>query len=380
MKNKNKILYLLTEDWFFCSHFIDRARKARESGCCVAVVSRATKHIKAIQSEGFEFYSISISRHSLNPISELYLLMQIVRIYLKFGPDIVHHVGIKPIFYGTISALLTKVKFIVNAPIGLGYVFSSDSWRANLLRPLAKLIYKFTINPENSKVIFENVDDLNMFVKYGGVRKNDAILISGAGVCLKTYHPKNARREIPVVILTARMLKDKGVHEFVAAAKLLHSRGLKARFILAGAPDINNPSSITEENLIQWGREGFVEYLGWQNKLSEVLQNVDIVCLPSYREGLPKSLIEACACGLSIVTTDTIGCRDVVINGVNGFLVPVKSVELLAAALELLIVDPQLRSSMGRAGRKRAEYLFDTNIISAKTLQVYKDLLQINIR
>jgi len=380
MIKKNKLIYFLTEDWFFCSHYIDRARKARDSGFCIAVVARGGKHIKAIQREGFEIFPISLNRHSLNPIRELYLLMQIVRVYLKFGPDIVHHVGIKPICYGTIAALLVKVKFIVNAPIGLGYVFSSDSWLAYLLRPLIKLIYKFTINPENSRVIFENVDDLNMFVKNGHVRRGDSILISGAGVCLKTYHPTSAHREIPVVILTSRMLIDKGVHEFVAAAKLLHSRGIKARFILAGAPDMKNPSSINEETLVKWGREGFVEYLGWQDKLSEVLQNIDIVCLPSYREGLPKSLIEACACGLPIVTTDTIGCRDVVINGVNGFLVPVKSVELLADALELLIVDPQLRSSMGKASRKRAEYLFDTNIISSKTLQVYKDLLNIDIR
>ncbi len=378
MSSRFRLLYVVTEDWFFCSHFLDRARVARERGHLVAVAAREGRHRKAIQSEGFKFFPIPLRRRNINPVAELSLLFRIVRVYKQFCPNVVHQIGAKPILYGTIAARLAGVDHIVNAPIGMGYVFSSDKLLARALRPFLKLAYKFAINPSHSRVIFENHEDRATFVNWGAVRQSDTILIPGAGVDLHAFRPSTANRIEPTIVLTARMLEDKGISEFVAAARLLRSRGIHARFVLAGAPDPVNPTSISDATLAQWHREGWVEYWGWQEDVAGVLRQADVVCLPSYREGLPKSLIEACACGLPIVTTDTTGCREVVTDGENGFLVSVKSVEPLAAALERLIMDPDLRHRMGAAGRKRAEQLYDTVKIAASTLQVYEDLYKLN--
>lgn len=374
VSGRPRLLYVVTEDWFFCSHFLDRARVARERGYLVAVAAREGLHREAIQTEGFEFFPIPLGRRNINPVVELTLLFRITRVYKQFCPNVVHQIGAKPILYGAIAARLAGVDRIVNAPIGMGYVFSSDKLLARTLRPFLKLAYKFAIKLTHSKVIFENREDRATFVNWGAVRQGDTVLIPGAGVDLNAFCPSTSNRVVPTIVLTARMLEDKGVCEFVAAARLLRSRGIHARFVLAGAPDPANPTSVSDATLARWHREGWVEYWGWQEDVAGVLRQSDVVCLPSYREGLPKSLIEACACGLPIVTTDTTGCREVVTDGENGFLVPVKSAEPLAAALERLIVDPDLRHRMGAAGRKRAEQLYDTFKIAASTLQVYEDV------
>ena len=369
-----RLLFVLTEDWFFCSHFIERARKARDSGYQVAVAAREGNHREIIQKEGLEFIHIPLTRKSLNPVTEFFLLIYIFRVYRKFQPDIVHQIGAKPILYGTVAAYFAGVRVIVNAPIGMGFIFSSDIFLARLLRPFVKLAYKFSINPKSSKVIFENHEDCDLFINWGAVRHQDAVIIPGAGVDLNIFRPFARTNDIPTILLMARMLVDKGINEFVSAARLLRSKGIQARFLLAGSPDPGNPTSISMESLEGWHLEGCIEYLGWQENVAELLMTADVVCLPSYREGLPKSLIEACACGLPIVTTDTVGCREVVSDGENGFLVPVKSVEPLADTLEKLIKDPSLRRRMGALGRIRAERLYDTQKISSSTLEVYSEL------
>ena len=374
MLESPKLLFVLTEDWFFCSHFIERARKARDSGYQVAVAAREGNHREIIQKEGLKFIHIPLTRKSLNPVTEFFLLIYIFRVYRKFHPDIVHQIGAKPILYGTVAAYFAGVRAIVNAPIGMGFIFSSDIFLARLLRPFVKLAYKFSINPKRSKVIFENHEDCDLFINWGAVRPQDAVIIPGAGVDLNIFRPFARTYDIPTILLMARMLIDKGINEFVAAARLLRSKGVRARFVLAGSPDPGNPTSISMETLDRWHLEGCIEYLGWQENVAQLLMTADVVCLPSYREGLPKSLIEACACGLPIVTTDTVGCREVVSDGENGFLVPIKSVEPLADALEKLIEDPSLRRRMGALGRIRAERLYDTQKISSSTLEVYSEL------
>lgn len=374
MLKSPRLLFVLTEDWFFCSHFIERARKARDSGYQVAVAAREGNHREIIQKEGLEFIHIPLTRKSLNPVTEFFLLIYIFRVYRKFQPDIVHQIGAKPILYGTVAAYFAGIRAIVNAPIGMGFIFSSDIFLARLLRPFVKLAYKFSINPKRSKVIFENHEDCDLFINWGAVRLQDAVIIPGAGVDLTIFNPFAPPNDIPTILLMARMLVDKGINEFVSAARLLRSKGIQARFLLAGSPDSGNPTSISMESLEGWHLEGCIEYLGWQENVSQLLMTADVVCLPSYREGLPKSLIEACACGLPIVTTDTVGCREVVSDGENGFLVPVKSVEPLADALEKLIKDSSLRCRMGALGRIRAERLYDTQKISSSTLEVYSEL------
>jgi glycosyltransferase involved in cell wall biosynthesis len=372
--NKSKLIYLITEDWFFCSHFMDRALAAMNSGYEVVVAAREGIHAARIRSMGMNFVALEFERKSINPFNEIRLLISIWMLYRKEKPAIVHHVAIKPIIYGSIAAKLSKRPAIINAPVGMGYIFSSIDVTAWLLKPLLRLAYRFLINPKRSKVIFENKDDLGTFVRWGAVKPNDAVLIRGAGVNLTSFAPSQKAQQLPVVMLIARMLRDKGVGEFVTAAQQINKEKIHARFILVGNPDPGNPASYSIEDLRSWEELKGIEWWGWQENIAEVLRKADVVCLPSYREGLPKSLLEAAACGLPIVTTDAVGCREVVEDGSNGFLVPIRNVKTLANALRSLIEDADLRRSMGHRSRLLAEKEFSTEKIVRETLAVYSQL------
>ena len=375
MAARIKILYLLTEDWFFYSHFIERAIATQASGYEVVIVAREREHGARIRAAGLRFIGLEFERRSMNPLTELRQLRQIVALYRRERPDLVHQVSPKPILYGTAAALLTSVPAIVNAPVGMGYIFSSENRRARLLQPLVRMAYRFLANPRRSRVVFENGDDLRSFVNWGAVRASDAVLIRGAGVDLDRFRPVARNNSVPVIALVARMLRDKGVNEYVAAAHQLHDEGVVARLLLVGAPDPMNPTSIPVEALEAWhGRKG-LEWLGWCEDIPGLLEKIDVMCLPSYREGLPKSLIEAAACGLPIVTTDTPGCREVVRHGDNGFLVPVGNVQQLAEALKQLIHDPKLRVRMGSRGAAIAAEEFSSDRVIRETLRLYEKLL-----
>ena len=366
-----KILFLISEDWFFCSHFIERAVAARAAGYEVVVVTRERTHGQQIRDAGLRLIPLDFERRSTNPLRELALLRSLRRVYAQERPDIVHHIAAKPIFYGTLLCRLLGIRAVVNAPVGMGYVFSSSDTRARVLRPLMQLGYLLLLSPSGSRVIFENSHDLGSFVKAGAVSAEHAVLIRGAGVNLAAFKPHPSPEGPPVVMLIARMLRDKGVMEFVAAAQQLHAAGVAARFVLVGDPDPGNPASIAHETLEAWhGRDG-IEWWGWQGDVAAALRQAHIACLPSYREGLPKSLLEAAASGLPIVTTDAVGCREVVNHGVNGLLVPVKSVDALAGALRQLILDPVLRQSMGQVSRLLAEREVSSERVIAETLAVY---------
>lgn len=374
MTHPKKILFLLTEDWFFCSHFIERAVAAQEAGYAVVIVARERVHGARIRSAGLRFVSLKFERRSMNPLTELRQLLQIIALYRRERPDIVHQVSPKPILYGTAAALLTGVRAIVNAPIGMGYIFSSGDLKARLLRPFVQAAYRIFANPKRSRVVFENGDDLRSFVQWGAVRPSDARLIRGAGVNLTQFKPTLRNNPVPVVALVARMLRDKGVYEFIEAVQQLHEQGVRARYLLVGSPDPVNPTSIPEALLQEWHGQQQVEWLGWCDDIPKLLAGVDVMCLPSYREGLPKSLIEAAACGLPIVTTDVPGCREVVREGENGFLVPVRDAAQLAIALKRLVDSPQLRTRMGHRSAEIAAAEFSSDRVVAETLSLYREL------
>ncbi|MEK9569986.1 MAG: glycosyltransferase family 4 protein [Paracoccaceae bacterium] len=374
MMARKKILYLLTEDWFFCSHFIERATATQAAGYEVVIVAREREHGERIRAAGLRFIGLEFERRSMNLQTELRQFWQILKLYRHERPDLVHQVSHKPILYGTVAALITGVPAIVNAPVGMGYIFSSEDWRARLLRPFVCMAYRFLANPRRSRVIFENGDDLKIFVNWGAVRASDAVLIRGAGVDLNRFRPVARKNPTPVIALVGRMLRDKGVNEYVTAAHQLHDEGVVARFLLVGAPDPINPSSIPSKTLEAWhGRKG-LEWLGWCEDIPRLLEKIDVMCLPSYREGLPKSLIEAAACGLPIVTTDTPGCREVVRHGDNGFLVAVGDIQQLAEVLKQLIQDPEMRHRMGSSGAEIAAKEFSSDLVIAETLSLYEKL------
>lgn len=374
-----KLLFLLTEDWFFCSHFLARAQAAREAGHEVVVVARERQHGARIRAAGLRLVPLPFERRSLNPLRELRLLWHVWRIYREERPDIVHHIAVKPILYGSLAARLAGVRGVVNAPVGMGYVFSSTDRTARLLRPLLRLGYRLLLNPPNSRVIFENADDLGSFVAEGAVRREDAVLIRGAGVDTSLFHPVHARLragELPVVMLVARMLRDKGVVEFVTAARQLHAAaaGVAARFVLVGEPDPENPASLDEAALRTWHGQGSIEWWGRRDDMPAVYAQASIVCLPSYREGLPKVLLEAAACGCALVATDVPGCREIVIHGENGLLIPARDPVALAAAIRRLLDDDVLRAQFGHAGRALVEAAFSDAIIVGQTLMVYRGI------
>ena len=365
-------MFVITEDWFFESHFLDRAFAAADSGHEIFVATKITNRSKVFLQNRITVIPISFHRSSINPFQNLLTLFEIISIYRCIAPDIIHQIALKPIIYGTIARFITNLKAkIINAPVGMGYVFTSLDTKATLLKPLVHCLLRVTLNPQNSKVIFENPDDLLQAIKKKFTTKEDAVLIRGAGVDTDLFMPRVIKNKIPVVTLVARMLVDKGINEFIEASKIINKSGVVAIFNLVGDPDFSNPATLDSAYLDAVSGCHGLYWRGHSNDIAEIYQETDIACLPSYREGLPKSLIEAAACGLPIVTTDAVGCREVVLHKINGFLVPIKSSSELAAAILCLLNDHDLRVKMGNQSRRFALEKFSSKIVIKKTLELY---------
>jgi glycosyltransferase involved in cell wall biosynthesis len=375
--SRPKLLYFVTEDWYFCSHRLPLALAAQDAGYDVSVVTRVNEHGDVIRRAGIRLIPFDLSRRGMNLASELAVLARLIALYRKERPDIVHQVAMKPVIYGSLAARLSGVSpGIVNALAGLGYIFTSDQLKARLLRPVIGCAFRGILGNRGSRLILQNHDDCAKFISKHFVGEERLRLIRGSGVDTTAFSQTPEPRGIPVVMLPSRMLWDKGVKEFVEAAGQLKKRGIGARFVLVGDTDPHNPSAIPTEQLKAWQTAGTVEWWGRCDDMPAVLEQTHIVCLPSYREGLPKALLEAASCGRPIVTTDTAGCREVVRNGENGLLVPVRSTAELTDALQLLIEKPELRKKMGTKGREIVVSEFGVEKVIAKTISVYRELLK----
>lgn len=373
MMDKGKIIYFITEDWVFCTHRLPLAVAAKEAGYDVAVVTNVSRHTDEIAKAGIRLIPYNLDRGSMNPLKAIALIFQLAKIYRQEKPDIVHHVAIKPILYGAIAARLAGVKYVVNAITGMGYIFTSGQWKARVLRPFINTAFKILINGKDSRLIMQNDDDRMALIRSKIAEERNTVLIRGAGVNTEEYPDSDEPADQPpLIVLPARLLKDKGVAEFVSAAELLKLDGVSARFALVGDADYQNHAAISESDLKKWVEDGIVEWWGRKDNMPEIFANCHIVCLPSYREGLPKALLEAASCGRPIVTTDTVGCREVVVDGENGFLVPLYSLQGLADALRRLIEDPGLRRRMGSRGREMIMADFTIEKVIAQTLKVYE--------
>lgn len=371
-----KILYLVTEDWYFCSHRLPIARAARDAGFEVVVVTRVRRHGAAIEAEGFRVIPLEQRRGALNPVADLAMLWRLLGIYRAERPDLVHHVALKPVLYGTFAAWVTGVPQIVNAMGGLGYLFGAQGrgtrWIGAIVRRVLRLLHR---SPRVS-VIAQNPDDAALFSEKLGVSPAAVRLIRGSGVDTRRFRPESEPAEPVRVALVSRMLWAKGVAEFVDAARRLRDRGLAVSMTLVGAPDPENPGSVPEGALRDWHREGIVQWWGRREDIDRVWRACHICALPSYyREGVPKALLEAAACGRPIVTTDTPGCREIVRDGENGILVPPRDAAALADAIERLVRDPLLRARMGARGRRRVEEEFSEERVVEQTLALYRSLL-----
>lgn len=297
-----------------------------------------------------------------------------LRLYWQLKPDIVHHVTVKPILYGSIAARLVRIPAVVNTFTGLGFMFITQSCFMSLLRKMMQKSYRWAFDHRNIRVIFQNREDREYFIRSNIVKENKTVLIPGSGVCMKTFYPVDEPIGRLRVMLAARLLWHKGVCEFVEAARLLKKRKVKAQFILVGAIDAANPAAIPNVQLERWKREGIIEWWGERADMPQIMHETHIVCLPSYREGLSRVLIEAAASGRAVVATDVPGCRDIVHDGENGLLVPVKNVEALALAIETLIQNSSLRKEMGLKGRAMVEEEHELKRVIQQTLNVYEQL------
>jgi glycosyltransferase involved in cell wall biosynthesis len=374
-----KVLMVAHWDWVLYNFRLPLARALREKGFEVVFVCPYGEYVPKLKEEGFRWIHWAIVRRSLNPVQELIAILHLASIYQREQPQIVHHFTIKPNFYGSIAAFLARRDKVINTFTGLGFLFSEHPLAIGLrssVLPLAKLAFRAS----KGWSVFQNRQDLETCLRLRLVLPERVVVIDGSGIDTRKFHPNHDsppdNHEHPIVVfMAARLLWDKGVREFVEAARVLKARGFQVEFWLAGKPDKGNPMCVPEEFLKKWQEEGVINWLGHRDDMPNLLQQVDIAVLPSYHEGVPRFLLEAAACGLPLVATDIEGCRVVVREGVNGFLVPPRNPTALAYALERLLQDPSLRRRMGQASRHIAEVEFDERKVLAKWLALYERVL-----
>lgn len=366
---RTRVLFLVSEDWFFAVHFLERALAIRAAGFDVAVATRVRAQGERIRAAGIELLPLELARRGKNPLTEFGTVRDIAAIYRAYRPDLVHHIAMKPILYGSTAARWVGVPAVVNELTGMGFLFTSTDVVRRVVRQPMWIAYRTSLR--TGRTIVQNRDDLALLIRKNIVDPARASVVYGAGVDTTRFAPSPEPAGDPLVVLPARMLTDKGVGEFVAAGRILRERGVQVRLALVGTPDPANPAAIAEAQLRAWVAEGVVEWWGWRDDMLAVYSAAHVVCLPSYREGLPRSLIEGAACGRPIVTTDVPGCREAVVDGSTGLLVPAENGSALADAIQRMVTDPGLRQRMGAAGRQLALAKFGVDRVVADTLEVY---------
>lgn len=376
-KPVKKLLIVVNVDWFFISHRLCIAEKAVELGWEVLVAAEDTGRSTEITTKGITFINISFSRSGTNLLQETKTLFLFYRLYKKVKPDIVHHVTLKPVIYGSVISKLLKIKGTLSAISGLGYNFTSN--RESMVQKVMIRLMKYGFNQKNLSIIFQNQDDYQETLKLGIISKLNTInFIKGSGVNLQEFNYSKPLNNGRIKILfPTRMLWDKGVSELREATKILKDnyKG-KILFVLAGLADNANKAGVPENYLREWEENDYVKWIGYSKDMVSIYKESDIVVLPSYREGMPKSLIEACAIGRPIVTTNAIGCKECVDEGKNGYKVPVKSISELASAIEKLILSESDRLRMGSYSRNKAEKEFSEEMVINKHLNIYKELYE----
>lgn len=370
-----KILYIVNEPWFFLSHRLPIALAAQKQGYTVHVATKGGETVKEIYDNGFIHHEISLSRSGSSLPSEITSLLSIWKLINEVEPDVLHLVTIKPVLYGGIASRFTPVKKVVAAVSGLGTLFLAEGIKAELKRKVGIGLYRLALRSKKTTVVLQNPDDKQLLINLKAVKPEQTILIRGSGVDLSAFQafPENLEGA-PVVTFAARLLFDKGLTEYVDAIKLLNRRGVIANYQIVGDLDPGNATSATLKDIEKWASVSNLNILGYQKDMAAVFKDSNIVVLPSYREGLPKVLIEAAACGRAIVTTDVPGCRDAIQVNETGLLVPVKNSNELANAIERLVTDSTFRVNMGIAGRQLAEQAFSINQVIDQHLSVYQQI------
>lgn len=368
---RKKAIIVCTWDWYYYSHRRNIARLLIDRGYEVIVVTRIFDHREKILADGVRLIELPFSRPSLNPFREYQITRGLKKIYKAEQPDLVYHIAFKPVLYGSLAANRLNIPVQVNAIAGMGQLFLGRSFKIRMIRRFVMFQLKRLFRSNQTRLIVQNQTDFDFLKKSLNLPENRIALIKGVGIDLDEFQPvQKCENNSVVVTMVSRLIREKGVIELVEAARELKQKNLDVTIQLVGDPDFDSPEQIAADNLRQWQDEGLVEWVGFRSNIPQVYSQADIACLPSYSEGLPKSLMEACASGLPIVTTDNSGCREVVDDGENGFIVPPRDSKSLAQALEKLIVDADLRTRFGIQSRLKAETEFDEKLILAQTAAV----------
>lgn len=374
-----KIIFFAASDSFLHHFCLELARFLRSQGVEVVMMSSCGEHGALLEAEGFRWIPLPMKRRSINPFNELRLFRFIFNIYKKEAPCAVHNFTLKSVSYGGLAAQTAGIRHRINTVPGLGYVFSSQSVLARALRPLLKVLLRLALRGDNSRLIVQNPEDRQLFFANRLISPDNIFLIKGgAGSGVDTAYFSAATRQRGKkfkVLLASRLLWEKGVGIYAEAAELLAHRADEIDFLLAGAPDAGNPGSVAEADIKRWQSAGRLRLLGHVKDMRKLFNEVDLVVLPShYREGVPQVLIEAASMSLPLITTDAPGCREIVADGVNGFLIPIKNAPALADKIVHLLDHPALCEKFGQAGRKKVLKEFDQHLVLRQTESVYRSL------
>lgn len=371
-----KLLMVANVDWFFISHRLCIAKEAVKQGWQVTVAAEDTGRASEIEPDGIRFVDFPFSRSGTNPLQELKTLKNFYKLYKDLQPDVVHHITLKPVIYGSFVARILSVKGVLNAVSGLGYNFTEG--RSGIVPGIMLKIMRFGFARKNVSIIFQNNEDYQELKELKVLDfSNNIVFIKGSGVNLDIFKPRDVLMKCDKIkiLLPTRMLWDKGVREVKEASDILKEKyGDKITFVLSGLADEENRAGVPLSYLNDWQDGDYVQWIGYQNDMVAIYQDADIVLLPSYREGMPKTLIEACAMGKPIITTEAIGCKECVDEGINGFKVPVKSSKDLAQGIIKMIENDTLREEMGKQSRLKAIKEFNQKDVIAKHLDLYTKL------
>jgi mannose/cellobiose epimerase-like protein (N-acyl-D-glucosamine 2-epimerase family)/glycosyltransferase involved in cell wall biosynthesis len=373
-RSKSRVIYLVTEDWYFISHRLPMARAARDAGFEVHVATRVDRHGAAIEAEGFHLHPISWRRGSLDPRDLVRVVREVRRLYRNIKPDLAHHVALPATVVGSLAATGLPI-ICLNAMTGLGTMFTGNTVKVRLVRAGLTLALRGLLNRARSAILVQNLDDRAVIERLGvdGAR---IALIPGSGVDIDKMTPKPEPPGPVIVAFVGRLVESKGVRTLLAAHERLGQRGRPIQLLLAGTPDPANPMSIPAQDIEAWSKRPNVTHLGFVEDIGALWGSAHIAVLPSHREGMPLSLLEAAASGRPLVATDVPGCRDIARPGINGFLVPLDDAEALADAIDRLAGDPELRRRFGRASRHLVEQHFSSSLVGADLVKLYRRLLQ----
>lgn len=373
-----RLIYIVSEDWVFVSHRLTLAKQAIKDGYDVTAITNISNHKDVLLSAGLKVFNINFCRSFKRPFSDVHSIYQLIKLFRLLKPGVIHNVGLKISLISSIAAFIARVPVAINAYTGLGYVFSSNDMLARVIRLLLNSPLKYLNHRASTWVVFQNEDDEALFENSNLINKERTLLIKGSGVDVNEFPFSDELPGQLKVMLASRLLWDKGVGEFIEASRQLKISYPEVTFVLVGDVDEQNPLSLTKGIIDSWVNEGFIEWWGHKQNMPEVLKLAHIVALPSYREGLPKVLLEAASIGRALVATDAPGCREIVRDGVNGFLVQAKESKCLAEAIEKLILNKELRTQMGLKSREIIETELSSEIINKQFIELYNSAIKLS--